>query len=431
MAKEENHLIYEDTLYYNADGNIGFTLTPRPRGFARGKYRVDILVDGVLKASSVFNIQKDLSNALPQVQAFSLSPTTIAAGQSASLRWQVSGATRVNIEPPFGKVGASGTIKISPVTDTTYTLYAVNRSGTSSSTISIKVIPETTARADLEIIDFWHTGNVLFYNIRNKGNLSSCPCFSALYKNDIQESQDYVAPLAPGEERVESFAGYHFSPRFPSIGGSSLEEGTSDAVNMRICLNQPSACEEVTTANNCFEHNYGPLLKINLMRYIGSADWKNNSGQLKWPMVQDDRNGWATMGTAHMKDGSYPGALLIYPGTVSGGWMQATIGIPHGSPAILQPFIVPYKSKLACTAGITNDAPEAASATFMLGVKQGDTVDFFSPITVNSKGKLENFDVDLSKLAGKQVEFVFRVEPGGTLQQGSVAWIDPVLSQEK
>ena len=65
----------------------------------------------------------------------------------------------------------------------------------------------------------------------------------------------------------------------------------------------------------------------------------------------------------------------------------------------------------------------------MIGVKQGNTIDFFAPVTVNSKSKLEHYEVDLSKLAGKQVEFVVRVESGGTLQQGSAAWIDPVLIQ--
>jgi hypothetical protein len=93
--------------------------------------------------------------------------------------------------------------------------------------------------------------------------------------------------------------------------------------------------------------------------------------------------------------------------------------------------VIPNKSKITCKIGITNDAPEAASVKFMLGVKQGGKVDFFNTVTINSKAKLVNYEVDLSKLAGKEVEFVVRVESGSMLKQGSAACIDPVLSQER
>jgi hypothetical protein len=428
MASQDKALIYEETTNRDADGNLGFTLKPPVLGFTRGQYRVDILIDGVVKASSTFYIEKDQSGPLPQIKTFTLSSAAITNGQAASLRWQVTGASRVSIEPSLGKQDADGSVNITPSADTSYTLYAINRSGTSSSTVSIKVMPVITARADLEVTELWNTGNVLFYRLKNNGDLASCPTFSALYKNNIQESRDYVAPLAPGAERVESFAGYHFSPRFASMGGSILEEGTSDAVNMRVCLNQPSSCEEVTLDNNCFERNFGPLLTINLLKYASSAYWENSKGQLKWPLGRDNSIGWAAPGTAHTQIGSFSNALLLYPGTDSGNWIQASMGIPGGMPVTLQPFTIPSKSKLTGKIAITSDAPEAASVKFMIGVKQGAAVEFFAPVTV-TKSKLENYEVDLSKLAGKQVELVVRVETGGTLQQGSAAWIDPVLIQ--
>lgn len=431
LISGENPTIHEDTVYSNVDCYVGFTLTPSTSGFISGTYRVEMLVDGVIKASEVFYIHKEQSGALPQISNFSLTSQVITAGQSTSLNWQVTGATRIIIEPAPGKVEAKGSINITPVADTSYTLVAVNRSGVSSSKISIKVMPVITARSDLEIIDFWNTGNIIFYRILNKGNLISCPCFSAMYKNNIQEAKDYVYPLLPGEERVESFASYHFSPRFGSITGSLLEEGASDAVNIRICLNQPVSCEEATVENNCLDHNFGPLLAVNLLRYVSFADWENSEGTVKWPMGKDDKRGWATIGTAHISSGSFSNALLIAPGINDGSWIQATIGIPHGTPATLKAWEIPFKGKLGCKIGITNDAPEDASVKFMLGVKQGDKIDFFNPVTINVKDKLENYEVDLSKFAGKEVEFVLRVESGGTLQQGSAAWIDPVLSQER
>jgi hypothetical protein len=429
MASQDKTLIYEETTSRDTDGNLGFTLKPSILGFTRGEYRVEILIDGALKASSAFYIEKDRSGSIPQIGSFTLSSYTITNGQTASLSWQVSGASRISIEPSLGKLDADGNINVTPSTDTSYTLYAINHSGTSSSTVSIKVMPLITARPDLEVTELWNTGNVLFYRIKNNGNLASCPTFSALYKNNIQESRDYVAPLAPGAERVESFAGYHFSPRFASMGGSVLEEGTSDAVDMRVCLNQPSSCDEITLENNCFEHNFGPLLTINLLKYAASAYWENGKGQLKWPLGRDNSIGWAAPGTAHTPIGSFNNALLIYPGTDTGNWIQASMAIPNGTPVTMKPFTIPSKSKLTGKIALTSDAPEAASIKFMIGVKQGATVEFFTPVTLNSKSKLENYEVDLSKLAGKQVELVVRVESGGTLQQGSAAWIDPILIQ--
>lgn len=431
LAKEDNHLIHEDTVYLDTDGLAGFTLSAPQGGFIRGDYRVDILVDGKAGASSGFVIQKDIAGTLPQIHSFTLNPAVITAGQPAVLSWIVSGATRISISSIPGQLNDSGSVKVSPVSDTTYTLTAVNRSGSSSNAISLKVVPLVTARADLEILDFWNTGNVLFYRIRNNGNLTSCPSFSALYKNGIFEAKDYTSPLTPGEERVESFANYHFSPRFGSMTGSALQEGESDAVNMRICLNQPASCEESNTENNCFDHNFGPLLTINLMRFVAKAQWQNNLGALQWPITKTGTGGWAVIGTAVTQNGSFNNALLLNPGIDKQGWIQAVIGIPHGTPEILKPFTIPYKSRLCCKIALSSDAPEGAAAKFMLGTRQGDKVEFQAPVTIKAKGKLENYEFDCSKLAGKQVEFVVRVESEGTLQQGSVAWIDPVLVQDR
>ena len=51
---------------------------------------------------------------------------------------------------------------------------------------------------------------------------------------------------------------------------------------------------------------------------------------------------------------------------------------------------------------------------------------FCKPFTT---AKIRYFD--LSKLAGKKAYFVFRVESAGLWQQGSAAWIEPVITQER
>lgn len=431
MSSLDNPVIQDDTIYSNTDCYAGFTLTPPIRGFSDGEYKAVLHIDGEAKASTVFYIRKEQAGALPQIGTFELNPESISAGQQSELSWKVTGATYITLKPEPGKVDAEGKVKVSPDTDTSYTLYAVNRTGSSSKKINIKVLPVITAKTDLEIIEFWNTGNILFYRIKNKGIISSCPCPAKLYKNGLEVAEDYISPLLPGEERVESFATYHFSPRFSSFEGSTLPEGETDAVTMRICLNDPLACEETSLDDNCMEHNFGPLLNLNLVRYAASAEWVNNDGPLTLPVNKDYKTGWVTFGTAYLETGTYPSALLIVPGTNSGNWVQGSMGIPEGYPVSLKPFTIPHKGKVSSKVGLTADAPDNASVKLALGVKQGNDIEFFDPIVVTGKTKLQDYEVDLSILAGRQVQFVFRIEAGETLQQGSVAWIDPVFYQER
>jgi len=45
--------------------------------------------------------------------------------------------------------------------------------------------------------------------------------------------------------------------------------------------------------------------------------------------------------------------------------------------------------------------------------------------------KMANYTVDLGKLAGQKIEFIFRVESDGPWRQGSAAWIEPALIQDR
>ncbi len=58
----------------------------------------------------------------PVCDTFSATPTSIMRGQSATLAWQTSGSERVVISGGVGDVAASGTISVSPLQTTTYTL---------------------------------------------------------------------------------------------------------------------------------------------------------------------------------------------------------------------------------------------------------------------------------------------------------------------
>ena len=75
----------------------------------------------------------------PRVTTFVAEPSTIERGQASTLRWNVSDATEVSIDQGIGTVQASGTRKVFPSSNTTYTLTAKGAGGTATGTASVTV----------------------------------------------------------------------------------------------------------------------------------------------------------------------------------------------------------------------------------------------------------------------------------------------------
>jgi hypothetical protein len=74
---------------------------------------------------------------------FNANPTQIAAGQAATLAWNVQNATNVTISG-IGAVAASGTASVSPLATTTYTLTATNANSTQNATATVTVVGSST-----------------------------------------------------------------------------------------------------------------------------------------------------------------------------------------------------------------------------------------------------------------------------------------------
>src|SRR5579859_2645695 len=70
--------------------------------------------------------------------SISVNPTSIQAGQSASLTWQTSNATDVSIDG-IGAVQANGSQQVTPTESTTYTLTAKGEGGTQTATARVTV----------------------------------------------------------------------------------------------------------------------------------------------------------------------------------------------------------------------------------------------------------------------------------------------------
>jgi len=81
----------------------------------------------------------------PTINAFSSDMKLITEGASATLSWQVSGATDIQLIPDIGTsyldLDPFGTLLVFPVETTTYTLTATNLAGSDSAQVTITVKP--------------------------------------------------------------------------------------------------------------------------------------------------------------------------------------------------------------------------------------------------------------------------------------------------
>ncbi len=84
----------------------------------------------VVRQSAQVRVVGDGPPGSPVIESFSASPPSIAAGQSASLTWTVTGATSLSLEPG-GAVTGTGTT-VTPAQNATYILSASNGTGTST-----------------------------------------------------------------------------------------------------------------------------------------------------------------------------------------------------------------------------------------------------------------------------------------------------------
>lgn len=75
----------------------------------------------------------------PVVADFSVEPSTIERGQSAILRWNVTGSTNVAINNGIGTVQANGNRRIIPADTTTYLLTAMGPAGETTATATVTV----------------------------------------------------------------------------------------------------------------------------------------------------------------------------------------------------------------------------------------------------------------------------------------------------
>ena len=77
----------------------------------------------------------------PVIIAFSNNPSTINAGDTSTLMWNVTGANSVSIDQGIGQVAVAGTSVVSPAVSTTYTITASNSNGSVTAQVTVTIGP--------------------------------------------------------------------------------------------------------------------------------------------------------------------------------------------------------------------------------------------------------------------------------------------------
>src|SRR5882762_4646757 len=75
----------------------------------------------------------------PVIAQFTADPSSIERGQSATLRWSVTDATSVTIEPGLGTVQSNGNRQVFPSNTTSYRLTAIGPGGDASASATVNV----------------------------------------------------------------------------------------------------------------------------------------------------------------------------------------------------------------------------------------------------------------------------------------------------
>ncbi|MHB8084777.1 MAG: hypothetical protein ACYDHZ_03035, partial [Dehalococcoidia bacterium] len=448
-----NNVMFTNTQAGQGTQYMFFAMKAPPGGFPQGNYQVSISANGQDQSSLPFTVQNlSVQKGWPVINIFSASQDTIAAGQTVTLTWDVSNATRVTIQPEIGTVPSSGTRTITPSATSEYILTAINDSGAPAKHLIINVGAAVTGAPDLIITDAWLQGCMVYYKVKNIGGVDCPASYSLLSVDNLIPplgSTSFVDIMKPGQERSLSFSSYQwvacgtnaaasssasggFSPNvaahFQQAGPSSNNGYAVFTLNheVKICANSKDPITEGDTTNNCLIRLFGPLMNYNLLPLAHLASWRNSAGDVpEFGSESNPKGGFIKLGD---------GGLEVIPEQVPQGWTQGYWGFFFTDSETRTPGIaalqVPPKTHFIATVGLSPNAVGSDGVTFKLGMKDlSDTVNFLPGKQMTIPGQFENWDINLNDYAGQKVFFILRVEAGSKGINDFAIWKDARLVQ--
>ena len=354
----------------------------------------------------------------PTINSFAASPASISQGERTTISWDVSGDATITIEPAVGTVGPKGSLMLSPASNATYQITATNAAGSDTKSVSVSVAPVVTGKPDLVLEDFWLHGDQVGYRIANVGTAKSGPTKTYLYIALIDQSkqtttwvkhaEDWVPPLAAGEELSTALPNFQWKYESGVSGAVEIPYYEVYGYSVKMCADSESALAESNEGNNCVIETWGQPFIYDFFANASLATWKssNSVNNLQWPMSIRDDNG------AVVRDG-FSDFMTICPEQVSNGWILGRYGQPYikNGESLMQAFTVPQQVKFTAKVGFAPGSKSTDGVKFALGyIDELGSIVFFNKMDVPNDGKLHDYIVDLSDMAGKKTEFFILVE---------------------
>jgi hypothetical protein len=94
---------------------------------------------GTQTAETTVTVNRSTDGTAPLIRSFTAMPSSIPGGGTSSLSWDVKGFTILTIDQGIGIPTSKYSQSISPAKTTTYTLTAINSSGTDNATVTVTV----------------------------------------------------------------------------------------------------------------------------------------------------------------------------------------------------------------------------------------------------------------------------------------------------
>jgi hypothetical protein len=204
IDQEIGNVALDGNLKVNPILSTEYTLTATNEGSNTSSRQVTILV-------------VPARTGLPVINSFAADPGNIMIGNSATLRWNISNADFVKVDPDLGTVEPIGSAPVKPSKTTSYTIVAYNSVGIVLSTTQIMV---TTAQVsgipDLVITGMGKvdtaTGTIIGYTVKNQGTNDAPPSTTRLYANGIFRASDALGVVPAGDSVSRQISSWLYNP---------------------------------------------------------------------------------------------------------------------------------------------------------------------------------------------------------------------------
>ncbi len=350
--------------------------------------------------------------AAPTIVIFEVDPVSLVAGNSATLLWNVTGATNISIDQGIGNVAAAGAQEVTPKTTTVYTLTATNDAGTVTESLTLTVvpliqpiIPLLTFKPDLVITavqkEAGADGYNIGYTIKNQGLVNAGACTQKLYVNGVYKASDLIPALDAGASVDRQFAGWVYDPCTPTI---------------KVVADANGSVEEVNEDNNKKQVVMAVQTVVDYVARASDASWSSSAGDLSFPGGTGDEEGFVLYKVNAMLEDNvaYAKVLETHPEWTENGWICGWYPVME----------IPFGAKFIANVGFLKGAAGSDGVTFRAWFWESGKWFPYQVTEINAtyNNQLDTINISLANYAGKTGKVGLAVYAGASSGQDWAVW---------